>query len=112
MNKKAMSAHRVSWIIHHGPIESSRIFVCHKCDNRKCVRPDHLFLGTNADNMKDAYKKGRSRGLNPSHGKLTDEQRREAVNLVRKGQSLAATGRQFGVSGQAIGHLVRCGLYE
>lgn len=57
--KKHIDAHRLSWILHNGEIESSKIFVCHKCDNPKCVNPHHLFLGSHSDNMKDAYDKGR-----------------------------------------------------
>lgn len=51
-------AHRVSWIIENGPIQDG-MFVCHKCDNPRCVRPDHLFLGTAADNVHDMIEKGR-----------------------------------------------------
>lgn len=49
--------HRLSWFIHNGAIRDG-LFVCHKCDNPLCARPDHLFLGTNSENIQDASRKG------------------------------------------------------
>lgn len=53
------SSHRASWEINVGPIPNG-MFVLHKCDNPPCVNPDHLFLGTQKDNLLDARKKGRA----------------------------------------------------
>lgn len=52
-------AHRVSYILSHGPIFSDDLLVCHKCDNPPCINPDHLFLGTHKVNHTDRGNKGR-----------------------------------------------------
>lgn len=66
-------AHRISYRLHHG--EPGDLCVLHRCDNRLCVNPDHLFLGTRTDNMEDKVAKGRQlKGEQAPQAKLTEEQ--------------------------------------
>jgi hypothetical protein len=59
---KRHKAHRLMWQAVHGDIPAG-LFVCHRCDVRRCINPDHLFLGTCRDNTRDALEKGRLRNM-------------------------------------------------
>src|SRR5687768_7875966 len=56
----SVGAHRVAWRLANGPVPDG-LWVLHRCDNPRCVRPDHLFLGTHSDNMRDMWSKNRHR---------------------------------------------------
>lgn len=100
-------AHRASWLLHNGEVPSG-LFVLHRCDVRSCVNPDHLFLGTNDDNMADMVAKGRSprsRGEKNPRAKLTEAQ---ALALLRDRRPVREVAAAFGVSRSTVG-MIRCG---
>lgn len=126
--KKNLSVHRLVYRLTYGEIPKGML-VCHRCDNRRCVRPDHLFLGTQSDNIRDMYAKGR--GIKPSaflpetrarglrngahtkpdrvcrgerHGnaKLTEDAVRDIRARYAAGELLTPLAREYGVTRQLI----------
>lgn len=98
-----MNASRASWIIHHGRINDPKIFVCHRCDNRRCVNPDHLFLGTQADNMRDCVEKQRMNcGEERPQSKLTEADVRNIRKERQRGDPWRVLAARYGVATNCI----------
>lgn len=98
---KRYYAHRRSYEIHKGPIPAGML-VLHKCDNPPCCNPDHLFLGTDADNAQDKARKGRALdGANNMHAKLTEQQVIE-IRALRGKTTQREASERYGVSQTAI----------
>ena len=89
---KLVGSHRVSWELHNGPIPDG-LWVLHACDNRSCVNPEHLFLGTQQDNTDDMMQKGR-------HGraKLSKEEVLKIRAQCKGGVSRNVLAERYGVS--------------
>lgn len=99
-------AHRLAWEEVNGPIPDG-LQACHHCDNPPCVRPDHLFLGTPADNTHDMMAKGRARGgraVGAPHPttKLTPASVREIRRRRDSGESVWSLAREFDVDRHVI----------
>lgn len=123
-------AHRLAYELTHGPIPTGA-FICHHCDNPSCVRPDHLFCGTQHDNMSDCVQKNRHgsqrhpdtrprgerhythqrpedrlRGEQHGRARLTAEQVRAIRNRYKSGALLRHLAHDYGVSISAVWHIV------
>jgi hypothetical protein len=86
---KKYGAHRLSYEMHNGPIPKGKL-VLHSCDNRLCVRPDHLRVGTHKENTQDMISKGRGLiGEKSGHAKLNDEKVRKIRRLHAAGYANA-----------------------
>jgi hypothetical protein len=101
--------HRKMFRLVNGPIPAG-MYVCHKCDNPKCINPEHLFLGTPKDNSQDAIKKGRMtmlklRGEQKRH-KLTKAQVEEIRALSKSGVFQTSIAEQFNITQSAVSRIV------
>lgn len=115
-NRKHFAAHRFSFELHHGRSLRRSDLVCHNCDVRNCVNPDHLFVGTQKDNIADAMRKGRmacqrqgwagtrKNPLGSMNGlaKLTEESVHEVRRMRAMGATQQAIADKFGVSQASI----------
>lgn len=123
-NRKNMSAHRVCWEIHFGPIPN-RLHVLHRCDNPPCCNPSHLFLGTNLDNIEDKINKNRQangQNVRKNHEHLkgelintaefSDEQIMEIRRRDSIGESPTLIASAFGTSRSYIAQIVSGGCWN
>lgn len=118
-------AHRVSWLLHNGPIPDGA-YVLHRCDIRCCVNPNHLFLGSALDNAQEMIQKGRQRFHwkkgqtahnkgKPSHiakenhgmAKLTEHDIAEIRRRYEEGEAQKMLGAAFGVHQSHISRIIR-----
>lgn len=101
---KGKQAHRASWEIFVGDIPKG-MQVNHKCHNRSCINPDHLYIGTQKENMKDMYDAGRDvkkKGSENGASKLDESKVRIIKNMLSSGNKISAISKKFGVSESCI----------
>lgn len=104
VNGKNVPAHRVSWMLHVGPIPEGMI-VCHKCDTPLCANPSHLFLGTTKENMADKVIKGRqAKGSHNGNSKLSES---VVLQIRQSAGPQRAIARKFGVSQALVSKIKR-----
>lgn len=106
-DEKDRYAHRLSWELHFGPIPD-KTQVLHVCDNPPCVRPDHLFLGTQTDNHNDMKLKGRSnRGERNGFAKLTEDDVRSIRSWYKRGRTQKHIASGFGITPSGVSLIIR-----
>jgi hypothetical protein len=94
-----MAAHRVSWMLHNGVIPAN-LHVLHRCHNRRCVNPAHLYVGDNKRNHADVAERGNRKGERNHQSKLSDE----IVREIRVSDlSTIELGKKYGVHPSVIG---------
>ena len=105
-------AHRMAWKLATGRSPPAHLDMCHKCDNRACVNPDHLFPGTRKENAHDCWRKGRGRpGSRKLDGsiplRITDEVVARVLGLLGTGMTQGAVAKIVGISGGSVSNISR-----
>lgn len=108
-DRRTETAHRVSWEINIGPVPRGK-HVLHRCDNPPCVNPAHLFLGDQAENAHDMYRKGRGRGQFPAV--LAPATVQEIRGRLRAGESQDSVARALGISQTSVSQIARGQTYK
>ncbi len=125
---KVIGAHRASYLAFNGHIDPE-LYVCHSCDNPKCVNPEHLWQGTAKDNMQDCKAKGRladqrgkklspetlaklklnrikdAKGMRNPRAKLTDNDIRQIRGMNKNGYTHAQIAKEYGVNESHVSHI-------
>lgn len=116
--KKLILAHRLSYEIFKGKIEKG-MFICHRCDNRSCINPDHLFQGTAKDNSQDALHKGRTykvshhaQGEKNGNAKICSEDVIEIRRLASSGMRHSEIAKKYGFSQTNVREIVKGHLWK
>lgn len=122
MKGRRFSAHRLSYLLFNGPIEDG-LHVCHHCDNKRCVNPQHLFAGTAHDNVQDAKRKGRLqvgvmhwsarmpnkivRGTHNGNSKINERDVLEIRRLASRGHGQRTIARKLGLTRPIVRNIIR-----
>lgn len=106
-SRRQVYAHRISWLLFRGNIPDG-LCVLHRCDTRNCVNPAHLFVGTQADNSRDAVAKGRMQhGVYHHMAKIVDADVHSAISRFNAGETQEAIAASLGVTQSSLGNAVR-----
>jgi hypothetical protein len=95
--QKQWKAHRFLWTFRNGPIPDGML-VCHKCDNRRCINPDHLFLGTTQDNVDDKMKKGRFKLLRGEQIGTSKLKPQDVIAIINDSRPQAKIAAAYGIA--------------